>query len=59
MGAKSAQAPSLNILMVEIGKISGEVGDKSGNTFKKRGKRILSNILDKPFVIFLLNKENI
>ena len=41
--------------MVEIGKILGEIGDKSEKICKKRGKRILStplrNILDTPLDI--------
>ena len=44
--SKGAQAPSLNILMVEIGKILGEIGDKSGKICKNWGKRILSTHLN-------------
>ena len=41
-------------MMVEIGKILSEMGDKSGNICKKMRKRIfstsLSNILDTPLM---------
>ena len=37
-GAKGARAPSLNILMVEIGKILGEIGDESGKIYKTSRK---------------------
>ena len=37
-GGKGAGAPSLNTLMVEIGKILSEIGDKSGKICKKTDK---------------------
>ena len=40
------EPPSLNILMVEIGKILGKIGDKSGKIYKTSSKTDLEHPLE-------------
>ena len=45
--AKGARASSFNNLMVEIGKMLGEIGDKSGKNCKKTGNTDFDHPLEK------------